>query len=274
MRCLRIFAAALLLALAVPPCSVWAAKEIELYQARAFVTGQGEVERARGFALCLDEVLVKLSGDPTLIGDRRLAPLETRAVQFVATFAYHDRMSGIPVHDEQGTRERPFDLTVTFDPAKTSEVLHALGREPWLAPRPRLVMVVGIRDATAAYVLAQDGERGLGQRQSIAAAAFKRGMPVVLPDTAALAAERVSFDAVAAEHSPFLDALAQRAGGDVPLAGTLIWDEPALGWTADWRLSWHGETHHWRIMGVSFDDAFRSGIGGAMQIVSDHGSPS
>ena len=86
-----------------------------LYRARAFVTGQGEVERARGFALALDEVLVKVSGDPSLRDEPGLTPLEIDAARLVARFDYHDRMSGIPVHDEQGTRERPFDLTHISD---------------------------------------------------------------------------------------------------------------------------------------------------------------
>jgi hypothetical protein len=260
-------------ALLACPVAALAGATDDLYRAQAIVTGQGEVERARGFALCLDDVLVKLSGDPRLVGDPRLQPLEATAGQFVAAFAYHDRMSGIPVHDEQGTRERPFDLSVTFDQAKTDAALRALGLEPWIAPRPRLVVVLGIRDATTAYVLAEDGERGLGQRQSLLAASLKRGMPIALPDTAALAAAGVSFDGLATAHWPPLDPLAKRTGGDLALAGTLVWDEPALGWIADWHLYWQGSMHHWRVGGVSFDDAFRGAIGGALQIVSGHGDP-
>ena len=245
----------------------------DLYQAQAIVTGQGEAERARGFALCLDDVLVKLSGDPALVGDKRLPPLEAKAGELVAAFSYRDRMSGIPVHDEQGTRERPFDLSVTFDRSKTDATLHALGLRPWLAARPRLVVVLGIRYAQTSYVLARDGERGLGQREALLAASAKRGMPAVLPDTATLMARGVTFETSARGRWPRLAALARRSGGDVPLAGTLVWDEPGLGWIADWRLLWHGKAHRWHIGGVSFDDAFRNAMSGALQLVSGHGDP-
>src|ERR1700720_3552077 len=80
----------------------------DLYRAQAIVTGEGEAERARGFALCLEAVLVKVSGDPRLQGDPAAAALQAQAAGFVTGFDYHDRMAGIPVHDEQGTRERPF----------------------------------------------------------------------------------------------------------------------------------------------------------------------
>lgn len=246
------------------------AADDDLYRARSFVTGQGETERARGFALCLEAVLVKVSGDPRLAGDPAVAAMTAQAGTFVTGFDYHDRMSGIPVHDEQGTRERPFDLTVTFDPPKIASVLRSLGRTVWPEPRPRLAVILGVRDATATYVLSNDGERGLGQRQSLAAVAGQHGIPLVLPSAALLVATHVSYERVAAPTSPHLGALAKASGGDAALVGTLVWTEAALGWTTRWRLSWRGREHRWQIRGVSFDDAFRNGIDHAAAILSGH----
>ena len=45
-------------------------------------------------------MLVKVSGDPRLIGDARLAPLSHEVATLVTGFSYYDRMTGIPVHDE------------------------------------------------------------------------------------------------------------------------------------------------------------------------------
>jgi uncharacterized protein len=233
-----------------------------LYRARAFVTGQGEVERARGFALALEEVLVKVSGDPSLRNDPRLKPLEADAARLVASFDYHDRMSGIPVHDEQGTRERPFDLTVTFDPAGIDRALRVLGRKAWASRRPKLVVLLQIKDAAVAYTLASDGEHGLGQRLSLAAAAEQRGVPIVLPATEALAGIGSSDGS----------SRAARLGGDLALTGALVWQ--GQGWQARWRLAWHGVRYRWGSDAVSFDDAFRNAMDGALQILSGHGRPS
>jgi hypothetical protein len=243
----------------------------DLYRAQAIVTGEGEAERGRGFALCLEAVLVKVSGDPLLSREPALAALKAQAAGFVTGFDYHDRMAGIPVHDEQGTRDRPFDLTVAFDPPKIDAALRKLGRAPWPQPRPRLTVLLGVRDATAPYVLAEDGARGLGQRQSLAAIAAQRGVAVTLPSTALLAGRRVTYREIAAASAPRLDALASKSGGDAALSGTLVWSEAALGWTARWRLAWHGRVHRWRIRGVSFDDAFRNGVDGATAVLSGHG---
>jgi hypothetical protein len=97
----------------------------DLYQCQTIVTGQGEESRRFGFPVCLEQVLVKVSGDPRLIGDPEVAGLAGQAATFVTDFAFRDRMAGIPVHDEQGTRDRPYDLTGRADQAED-----AAGRRP------------------------------------------------------------------------------------------------------------------------------------------------
>lgn len=242
-----------------------------LYRARAFVTGQGAAERARGFALCLETVLVKLSGDPSLRRDPRVKKLEARAGSLVARFTYHDRMSGIPVHDEQGTRERPFDLTASFDPARTDAALRALGRAPWREPRPALALLLGVRDATAAYVLTGDGARGEGERQSLASAAADRGLVLRLPSKRQSTAEGLGYAGLDRLPATRQRAVAKALDGAALLAGRLVWSEAARGWTARWRLSWRGKEHRWAIVGVAFDDAFRDALDHAAAILSGHG---
>ena len=231
----------------------------ELYEAQAIVTGQREPERLRALPDCLEGVLVKVSGDPRLIGDRRLLPLKASAVDFVASFRYHDRMAGMPVHDEQGTRDRPYDLIVSFDEAKTDAALRSLGLESWKEPRPRLALFIGVQNGPVPYILTSDGERGLEQKLSLQAAAYKRGMSIVLPTSSVLAAASVRFDGLSAIEIERWRALAKDAGGDTALVGTLFWIEQEFGWRADWRLVWQGD-HRWQIRGVSFDAAFRNAM--------------
>src|SRR5437764_1081360 len=90
----------------------------ELYRAQTIVTGTGEANWVEALSPLLEEVLVKVSGAPKLTGDPRLATFKAKAKELVGEYSYHDQMSRIPIHDEQGTRDRPYDLTVDFDPAK------------------------------------------------------------------------------------------------------------------------------------------------------------
>jgi uncharacterized protein len=252
-----------------------AAGEVDdLYQARTIVTGQGEASRRGGFADCLAQVLVKVSGDPRLLDDPRVTGLAGKADSFVADFQYRDRMAGLPVHDEQGTRDRPYDLTVAFQPARIDAALRSLGREPWGASRPRVVMLVAVRLGAKTYLLTSDGERGRDQREALADAAERFGVPIALPDQAALAKAGLSYESLPTVDPPRLDAAARTMGGDLALGGSMLWSEAALGWIADWRLGAQGQRYRWQIRGVSFDDAFRNAMAGAAQILSGHGQPS
>ena len=98
----------------------------DLYRAQTAVTGQGEANRTVGFAACLEDVLIKVSGALKLAGDPRLATYKSSAKDLVRAFSYHDQMSGTPTRDEQGTRDRPYDLIVDFDDRKIDDVLGAL----------------------------------------------------------------------------------------------------------------------------------------------------
>jgi len=116
------------LAAALACCTAIPATAAEdLYRAQTVVTGQGEANRVIGFASCMEDVLIKVSGAERLAGDRRLTAYKSKAKDFVTAFDYRDQFSGKPKRDEQGTRDRPFDLTVDFDKEKIDGVLKALG---------------------------------------------------------------------------------------------------------------------------------------------------
>src|SRR5688572_5855480 len=114
-KLLEAFIVALGLLVAGAAC---AEEALEHYQGRATVTGTREETRAAGFAAAFEEVLAKVSGDARLIGDSRVAVLAGKAAAYVASYTYRDRMEGIPAHDDQGSYDRPHDLTVTFDKGK------------------------------------------------------------------------------------------------------------------------------------------------------------
>ncbi len=245
----------------------------DLYQAQTIVTGQGETNRVRGFALCLEDVLVKVSGDRRLIGDPRLAPLMQQAATLVVGFSYHDQMSGTPLRDEQGTRDRPYDLTVHFDQAKIDTALRGLGVASWTEARPRLAVLVGLRNGKVVTLVSSDGERARDQRDALEAAASKRGLPIALPSASTFTIAGLTFEELPSADYSRLQAGASATGGDLALVGTLVWMEKKLRWSADWRLAWRGTTYHWRITSVTFDESFRDAMAGAAQILSGHGKP-
>jgi uncharacterized protein len=267
------FAIAIAIAL-VAVLSAYAAATDNLYRAQTTVTGQGEANRLTGFAACLEDVLIKVSGALKLAGDDRLAAFKSHAADFVGSWTYHDQMSGKPKRDEQGTRDRPYDLTVEFDRQKIDDVLKALGLKPWLSPRPSLGVFVGMEQGARQYVVTTDAKQFELEREALLLAADKRGMNIALPDVAALA--KFGIDAMDLLSLPpaTLASVAAGQGGEVVLVGHLLWVDQQLGWATEWRMDWQGRPHRWQSRKTTFDEAFRRGIGGAAQILSGNGEPS
>jgi hypothetical protein len=245
----------------------------DLYRAEAIVTGQGEANRIIGFASCLEDVLIKVSGAQKLAGDRRSAAYKSNAKDFVRAFSYHDQMSGTPTRDEQGTRDRPYDLIVDFDEKKIDDLLKALRLKPWLSHRPILAVFVEMQQRPKKYMVTADADQAALQRESLLAAAAKRGMTVVLPSAAALAESSINGAEFGTTTSSTLGSVAAQQGAEVVLIGRLVWVDRELGWATQWQMDWQSRTHRWRVRGVTFDEAFRYGIGGAAQILSNNGDP-
>ena len=188
---------------------------------------------------------MKVSGDPALAddpGSRRSMP-----AALLEDEVFLDRMTDIPHHDEQGTRDRPWDYIAHFDPAgiraRWRGWVAGLGRPAAAAARAHRRARPG-RPHLPASNDADDGER---QRQALLAAAARFGMRVALPPRAAPQAD---------------------LPGTVPLVGTLRWSEADAGWVGAWHMAWEGRDHTWGIAGVSFDAAFRDAVGGAAALLS------
>jgi hypothetical protein len=62
-------------------------------------------------------------------------------------------------------------------------------------------------------------------------------------------------------------------GADVALVGRLVWVDSDLGWATQWQMDWQSRPYRWQARGITFDEAFRRGIGGAAQIASGNGDP-
>jgi hypothetical protein len=261
-----------ILAVLISCIATTAATADDLYLAQTVVTGQGEANRVIGFAACLEDVLIKVSGAVKLAGDPRLAAYQSRAGDFVRAYSYHDQMSGTPVRDEQGTRDRPYDLTVEFDEKKIDDLLGAIGIKPWLSHRPVLAAFVEMEQgARNTIVTADAGLSAAAPRDALLASSTRRGLTVVLPHVAALAKSGIDGAELAKMSPSALAARAAEMGGEVALIGRLKWNDSDLEWVTYWQMEWQGRHHRWQVHAVTFDEAFRRALGGAAQILSGNG---
>jgi hypothetical protein len=245
----------------------------DVYTTRAVVTGKDERNRPLGFKLCFEDVLVKASGDAGIVSDKRVEPLSAGAGQYVSSFSYRDRLEGKPVHDEQGTYDRPHFLTCHFDPQKIDGVLKILERKPWLGHRPRLAMVLVVHGRTNSGILSSDGAFDPNMREALANAARRYGLTVNLPTVATLESNQIGIDTAAIAPVDRLSKVAALSDSELPIVGDLQWSDAALGWIAAWSLEASGRRHRWSVSGVNYDEAFRNAVRGAARALSGNGEP-
>jgi hypothetical protein len=257
-------------AVTVPLARAWAQPAGGIYQATIITTGADARFRNAGFAQALREVLVKASGEPRLAKDPRLDALTQRADRLVAFFSYRDQMEGIHHHDDQGTYDRPFDLTVQFDWLSINAALAQLGEKPWLGGRPTIVPVIMVRGHERPfdkeYMLVEEEPTAEGQRESLSYCAQKYGLSLRVPSAADVTVWNAQTAETARPTGPF-------GTNKLVVVGALDFRLSSFGWIGIWKATWHGVDYSWGISGVSFDKAFDNLIAGVARIASGHGRP-
>ena len=255
-RCVAAFSAFLLLCGASATAQTGKLTDDDLYRAETIVTGQGEPERLRGFRVGAEEAVVKLIGDALLIGGARITPILDHAADLVRDFTYEDRMKGIPVHDEQGTRDRPHYLRIRFDKAKFDAAMGDAKLKKWDGERPLIAVWLGIRDARGAYVLSAEGPEGYGQREVLKEVSKKRGVPIMLPQPGQAA---VTYEMIDKGDTGALQGQAEKLGATDLLYGTLDFDGD-VAWNTRWTVSAGRAQAMWSMKGVTFDAALKGAI--------------
>ena len=234
--------AALLAAAALPGAAEGAeppppALPDQLVTATVRADAPGRSGRAPALRRALGIVLAKLSGNPALEADARVAALDPAPL--VLDFSYEDVMIDKPLGDEQGTYDRPFLLTIRFEEAGLRAALAALGERPWEGHRPRVAPMLALRyrDGRESPLTADDPlvDRA---RAALTAAGARYAVPIALP-------MRAAPDAAPA--------------GAVAVTGRVEWVESEFGWRAAFGL----DGQSWGIAGAGLDEAFRALVGGA-----------
>ncbi|HKM61403.1 MAG TPA: DUF2066 domain-containing protein [Acidisphaera sp.] len=234
----------------------------DLFQAKTIVTGTDARSRPDGFRQTLLDVLVKASGDPAIASAPGIDAVENDAGTLVQDYRYEDRMWDTPLHDQQGTEDRPYDFTVRFDPQGIEAALARTGHRLWSGDRPPLLLHVIVARGGNKYAVTADGNAADTARQAASLAANRYAMRVVLPPVPPgdRPEDRLRFAPV-------------RVPGAVTLDGTLDWSDRDSGYDGSWTLVADGKPHQWGIRGVSLDEAFRNAVAGAMKILSGNGEP-
>jgi len=239
-----------------------------LHRGEAIVTGQDDLEeRERGIRHALIHALIKLSGDDRVADHPELPAILADAETFVIAHEYEDRKHGVPISDEQGTRDRSFQLRVDFDGDALHNVLERLGFGAWHEDRPRLLVLLAVTDHVDAFVIGTEVAQGIGHREVLEYEAHRRGMPLVIPRMDSFEATAVSHHDVVSTHGGAVGALARAYSADAALTGAMTQSSTGA-WSTDWTLLADDLPVRWRVPETTFDRSISQALGHSSRVLA------
>lgn len=140
----------------------------DLYKATVSVAGSEETDRNVAMQQALSQVLVKLSGDRTLVENARVKAKLAQAEKFVEQFEYQTRP-----HDGQRL------LVVSFDEEAIKQLLQDFGIAQWSNARPTLLVWI-VLDAEAKQTIINRIEQPT-EANILSIEATTRGVPILFP---------------------------------------------------------------------------------------------
>lgn len=149
--------------LAVPAAAV---EMNNLYDAAVAVADQSDDARANGVQQALQQVLIRISGNPQVNSNPLVKAQLARAGEFVVQFGYSQAAEGQ-------------QLALRFDPALVDRLLRQANEPVWGLRRP-LVLLWWVDERNGSRQLM--GESSAAEQwQQLSAAAARRGLPLMLP---------------------------------------------------------------------------------------------
>ncbi|MGB7932531.1 MAG: DUF2066 domain-containing protein [Gammaproteobacteria bacterium] len=220
-----------------------------LFEADVPVAGQQPDLRSAYMKTALQEVLVRVTGQPDVLRRDSVRAMLDSPEQFVQQYRYYTVPESTPPR---------LMLRVNFDGGSIQQALRQQGVAYWgKTERPEILLWLAVEDSGTRYIVsAHDNSDAARELQ---AAARQRGIPLLLPLMDLEDQSRVRFtDVWGGFFDGLLAASARYKPGDV-MIGRLNRDTSG-GWEARWNMRDGRDSGSWRGNGDRLGDVLRAGI--------------
>jgi hypothetical protein len=217
-----------------------------LFEADVPVAGQQPDLRPAGMKTALQEVLVRLTGQPDVLNRAPVRSLLDSPERFVQQYRYHTLPGSTPPQ---------LMLRVQFDGGAIQQALSQQGVAYWGdSERPEVLVWLALEDRGTRYIVsAQDDSDAARELQRAAA---QRGIPLLLPLLDLEDQSKVRFTDVWGGFFDGIEAASARYKSGAVLIGRVN-RGPSGGWAARWTMRDGGS---WNANGEQLGDALQAGI--------------
>lgn len=249
----------------VPPSAAVVVKD--LYNVEFPVPDQGVQVRNAVFTKGLEEVLIRVSGNRSILKNIKPAAASTYVQQFSYTEKLPDK-KGAAGQAGRATQSEAasYVLKVQYNAAKIIGLLRENGQPVWGNRRGEAVVWLAVRDGSNRYVL-KDSDTSL-LKDALTEAAARRGLPVIWPINDLKDQQQLRFtDLWAAFAGPVKVASKRYSKGPV-IVGRLSWTGSV--WKGDWSLFVDNSAYSWSLSGSDYNSVIADGVDHSADKIGKH----
>ncbi len=231
--------------------SLHAQSTLNLYQVAVPVTNRSAPARQAAIQHALTVILIKISGNADVASVPQVKTRLRRANTLVQQYSYL-----LPTL----TSPDPIDLQlqVQFDPTAVNKLLTDAGQAVWPNQRPRIAVWLAVINDNERLVLTNDNITNQvfnAATNSLQRIAEQRGIPIVLPSSALIEQQSISFADVYTLSRTTLMPSVGTLQADALLIGRII-QRDSDQWQASWSFVVNDELMQWQTDGTDLQMVF------------------
>ncbi len=228
----------------------------DLFEAEVVVSDQTPAVRRSALQGALREVLVRVSGQQSVLTSEPVQELLGNPEQLVQQYRYFT---------EQQQEPPQLKLWVRFDGDTIRQAVQQQGLAYWGGERPDTLVWLAVEDRGHRYVVAADDTSDV--RRALETAARQRGVPVLFPLMDLEEQTEVHFSVIWGGFFDKVLAASTRYNPQSVLIGRLN-RSPSGGWTSRWELQVGGRPNSWSDSNQQLDALARQGIDDVADILA------
>jgi hypothetical protein len=221
--------------LVILPLRVSAEDVEHLYEAEVAVPSQASADRLKAIQQGFQQVLVKVTGQSTILTVPAVRTLNQQARSFVQQYRYSSR----PLPDGDGEQRY---LWVQFNQAALDKALWDQGIQVWGRARPSTLVWLAIEDGTQRYLVNANTAEVL--HAELMAQAKRRGIPVFFPLLDLQDQRLIKFSDVWGNFRQAILTASERYNMEAVLVGKGRRSETGY-WEMNWTYYFQGQTFNW-----------------------------
>jgi hypothetical protein len=234
-----------------------------LYDVEYPVPDQSRTVRTAVFNKGLEEVLIRISGDRSVL--KNLVPGSASA--YVQQFSYVDEEDDeSAASGAQSTATEWYTLKIQYNAGKIISLLRENGLPVWGEHRSEAIVWLAVRDGANRYVLKQSDTSLL--KDSTDQAATRRGVPLIWPVYDRKDRQKLAFADVWAAFSDQVMAASTRYTKGPAIVGRLSWTGSE--WKGDWSVFVDNAAYGWSLSGSDYNTLVAQGIDLSADMIGKH----